>query len=376
MQTPKSGRDSKVRLFDFHRYAQMPSRLTRLSCVATLILLYLSSKAYGEVGVVLDESLGTGLARIVATGHSAVYLSRICPDSPVRLRICHDDEHGSILSTYPNLGEDIRFEWNVVPLDIYLYGVDKANSRPVFGSKKIKRALEDRYREKYLSAYCASEVCARNSKAEWREMVGAALFRSIYIFAIETTLQQDLDFIALFNSIPNVNHFNYMTRNCANFAQRVISTYFPHALHAHYVNDFGLASPKGIAHSFSQYALKHSDLHFGVLHFGQLPGTIKRSSEARDGTEQESPLFGMAYLAYLFTGRFDPEKALEQHPRLSPDRGQNQRPNVDENQPDPVGSPKDWKRYRRALNTIADRVLSARRCPGQRQSEIIVQGVR
>ena len=95
----------------------MPSRLARLSCVATLVLLYLSSKAYGEVGIVLDESLGTGLARIVATGHSAVYLSRICPDSPVRLRICRDGEHGSILSTYPNLGEDIRFEWNVVPLD-------------------------------------------------------------------------------------------------------------------------------------------------------------------------------------------------------------------------------------------------------------------
>ena len=214
-----------MRLFDFHRYAQMPSRLTRLSCVATLILLYLSSKAYGEVGVVLDRVAGHWTCENVATGHSAVYLSRICPDSPVRLRICHDDEHGSILSTYPNLGEDIRFEWNVVPLDIYLYGVDKANSRP-FSARKDQTRSGDHYREKYLSAYCASEVCARNSKAEWREMVGAALFRSIYIFAIETTLQQDLDFIALFNSIPNVNHFNYMTRNCANFAQRVINTYF------------------------------------------------------------------------------------------------------------------------------------------------------
>ena len=59
-----------------------------LACLA-------SSKAYGDVGVVLNESLDTSVARITGAGHSAVYLSRICPESPVRLRLCQPGEPGS-----------------------------------------------------------------------------------------------------------------------------------------------------------------------------------------------------------------------------------------------------------------------------------------
>src|SRR5208282_1262985 len=98
--------------------------------------------------------------------------------------------------------------------------------------------------------------------------------------------------------------------------------------HRDYVNDFGMTSPKAIAHSFTRYALKHPDARFRVLHFAQLPGTVKRSSECRSGTEQlyhsKKLLVPMLLFAdhelpvvaasYVLTGRFNPEHELQEHP--------------------------------------------------------------
>ena len=99
----------------------------------TLVLACLACPhARGDVGIVLNESLDTSLDRISGTGHSAVYFSRICAESPVRLRLCRPNENGSVMSNYINLGEDQRFEWNIVPLNIYLYGVEDLRFRALF----------------------------------------------------------------------------------------------------------------------------------------------------------------------------------------------------------------------------------------------------
>jgi hypothetical protein len=301
------------------------------SFVLAFILLCLAgSGAYGDVGVVLNESLDTSVARITGSGHSAVYFSRICPESPVKLRLCRAGEQGSVMSNYTTLGEDQPFEWNVVPLNVYLYGVENAHYRPLVGSQQIKHVLEERYRENYLGNYCASESCKTSNKAEWREMVGATLERSMYMFVVETTVEQDLRLIEQFNSLPNQNHFNGMTRNCADFTRRVINAYFAGATGPDYLNDFGITSPKAIAHSFTRYAHRHPEAHFRVLHFAQVPGTIKRSSECRTGTEQlyrsKKLLVPMLIFAdhvlpfvaasYIFTGRFNPQRELEAHPTV------------------------------------------------------------
>jgi len=294
-----------------------------------LICLF-SVHAHGDVGVILNESLDTSVARITGSGHSAVYFSHICPASPTKLRLCHAGEQGSVMSNYTTLGEDQPFEWNVVPLNIYLYGVENTRDRPLIGSQQIKHALEERYREDYLADYCTSESCRTSNKSEWREMVGATLERSMYMFVVETTTEQDLQVIDKFNSLPNENHFNGMTRNCADFTRRVINTYFPGATGPDYINDFGMTSPKAVARSFTRYAKRHPEAHFRVLHYAQVPGSIKRSTVARAGTEQlfrsKKLLVPMLVFAdhalpflaasYLLTGRFDPQRELEKHPTV------------------------------------------------------------
>ncbi len=352
--------------------------------LAFVLHCLLCPRACADVGVVLDESLDSSVERITGSGHSAVYLSRICPDSPVKLRLCRPGEQGSVLSTYATLGEDQPFEWNAVPLSVYLYGVDDPRDRPLFGSPRIKRVLEDSYRDKYLSAYCTTRSCQTSHSAEWRDMVGASLSRGIYIFAVETTEEQDRKLIAEFNSLPNVNHFNGVRRNCADFTRHVINTYFPHATSPDYINDFGMTSPKAIARSFTRYALRHPEMHFRVLHYAQAPGTIKRSSEVRDGTEQlyhskklVVPMIIFAEHAlpviaasYLLTGRFNPEREAEEYPtteitatdhqlRLARAENENERAAQltaleREQRADVVGTPREWKRYRQAFDAAVD----------------------
>ena len=339
------------------------------SLALTLVLACLTCpRARGDVGIVLNESLGVSVDRISGTGHSAVYFSRICPESPVKLRLCRPDENGSVMSNYINMGEPQGFEWNIVPLNIYLYGVEDPRFRPLFGSSSVKNLLEERYRTKYLQGYCDGPPCSTSYKAEWREMVAATLIRGVYVFVIDTTVEQDKALIAQFNLAPNENHFNGITRNCADFTKRVINTYFPHATSTDYLNDFGMTSPKAIARSFVRYAAKNPKLNLHVLHFAQVPGTIKRSSEVRSGTEQlyrsKKLLIPMLIFAdygvpavaasYLLTGRFNPEREFEKHPGQAENSGYEARSASarEEMQAQIVGTSVEWKRYRLKLDSL------------------------
>ncbi len=344
-------------------------RTIAIPCVLALLLVsFACPRANGDVGVVLNESLDTSLDRITGTGHSAVYFSRICPDSPVRLRLCGPGEHGSVMSNYINIGEDQSFEWNVVPLNVYLYGVEDIQNRPIFGSYKIKHVLEERYRMNYLSSLCAGAPCMNSYKSEWREMVAATLIRSVYIFVIDTTEEQDRKLIAEFNDSPNENHFNGVTRNCADFTRRVINTYFQNATRPDYLNDFGMTSPKAVARSFTRYGLRHPESNLRVLHFAQVPGTIKRSREVRAGTEQlyrskkflipmilfADPAVPAVAGSYLLTGRFNPGREFERHPAVQgvPPQDKQSGTVTPEERARVVGTPTDWKEYRKAFDSM------------------------
>jgi hypothetical protein len=353
-------------------------------------------RVHADVGVVLSESLNTGIATITGSGHSEVYFSRICPESPVKLRLCRPDEEGSVISVYANLGEDQRYGWNIVPLGAYLYGAGNLQDRPLFGSPKIKGVIEDGYRQTFLAGYCSRSFCAENRNAEWRYAVGAAFDRSIYLFVVSTTLQQDMEIIAKFNALPNRDQFNGFTRNCADFTRGIINTYFPGATHPDYVNDFGMTSPKAIARSFTHYALRHPDMDFRVVRFSQVPGSIKRSSDCRNGTEQifrakkwmipmmifashELPIF---IVSYGLTGRFSPQYELERRPTLRATQlgfetkaaksGGNYA-QADElkaaqaqERAEILGAKNEWTAYGQQFNSVVDRAIHEEVIPSRR----------
>src|SRR5258708_33443447 len=67
------------------------------------------------------------------TGHAAVYLSRICAETPTLLRRCNPGEQGVVISRYHHLeGRD----WVAVPLLPYLYAVDNPGDVPLYADSK------------------------------------------------------------------------------------------------------------------------------------------------------------------------------------------------------------------------------------------------
>jgi hypothetical protein len=178
-----------------------------------------------------------------------------------------------------------------------------------------------------------------------------------------------------------------MTRNCADFVKDVVNTYFPHSAHRDPVNDFGMTSPKAVARTFTHYALDHPEMNLRVIHFSQLPGTFKRSSEARSGTEQlyhsKKLLIPMVIFAdyalpvaaatYALTGRFNPGHEFEAHPAIEdiqtgdqvsfgkPER--DTAPAGDARAVDTpeiaevVGTSEEWKEYRKAFDSIVDEAV-------------------
>src|SRR5689334_299639 len=78
------------------------------------------------------------------TGHSAVYLSRVCAESPTVLRRCHSGETGVVLSRYHGIaGRD----WIAVPLIPYLYAVSDPENIPLVANEKLVKFLRHNYLE-------------------------------------------------------------------------------------------------------------------------------------------------------------------------------------------------------------------------------------
>jgi hypothetical protein len=305
-------------------------RLRHTIAVASFLLASCFA-ARADIGLVLDAKPNVGLEfgnELTGAGHAGVYLSHVCAESPVRLRLCQPGEQGSVIQSYEDFKEDAAYEWNVVPLNVYLYGIDEPQQRPLFGSPELRLALQERYRLQHLHSICTTERCIGNPHANWRDSVAAAFVREIYIFQVRTTEDQDESFIREFNVRANASHYNGFFFNCADFAKLVLNTYFPHAAHRNVISDLGLSSPKAIARSFTHYAEHHPELQLQVIRVEQLPGTFKRSSDSHEGIEQLLrakkwwlPVVAIGYQAfpvlaasYLITGRFNPDHELHEHP--------------------------------------------------------------
>src|SRR5438132_10321612 len=88
---------------------------------ATMVLAGLTPKsAHAQATLLLEEPYSYD-GTFAGTGHSAVYLSRICAETPTLLRRCEPGEQGAVVSRYHGVN---GHDWIAVPLIPYLYAVN------------------------------------------------------------------------------------------------------------------------------------------------------------------------------------------------------------------------------------------------------------
>ena len=203
------------------------------------------------------------------TGHAAVYLSRVCAETPTTLRRCQPGESGVVVSRYHHVGGR---DWIAVPLIPYLYAVKDPASIPLFADAKLVEFL----RHDYLQANMSEEAGNMGPRAPSNQLAGSAYDRTTYGFRFATGPDQDDELIRILNSEPNSEAYALLNRNCADFAKQILNFYYPHAAHRSIIADVGITTPKQIAKSLVRSAKHHPEMQLTTFVIPQVPG-LKRS---------------------------------------------------------------------------------------------------
>ncbi|MFY9646990.1 MAG: hypothetical protein WAK29_17555 [Terriglobales bacterium] len=287
--------------------------------IAVLLLSLASiAQARAEATLFLAEPYSYDGA-LAGTGHAAVYLSDVCAETPVRLRLCQAGETGVVISRYHRIA---GYDWIAIPLVPYLYAVEKQDDVPLFADKKMVAFLRDRYRRNHLETLIPDSPGGGMPDGVWWELAGASYQRTIYAYKIDTTREQDLALIHRLNNSPNRDHWNLVTANCADLARNIIDIYYPHSVHRSIVGDLGVTTPKQLASTFSKFSRHHPELHPSHFVITQVPGTLPRSKPNHNVVEcaltakkYMLPLFalhpviaGSLIAGYLGHGHYDPSK--------------------------------------------------------------------
>ncbi len=296
-------------------------RIRRALCTLLVLGLACAGVARASSATLLLEEPYGKLGFFTATGHAAVYLSGVCAETPLVLRPCAPGEQGVVISRYDGVG---GYDWVAIPLIPYLYAVEQPDDIPLFVDAKMVTFLRDQYRRKHLEAVAPDRDNGGTPGGTWYELVGTAYDRTTYGFEIETTAEQDRDFIERYNSAPNRSHFHLSYRNCADFAKDVMNFYYPKSLHRSIVADAGVTTPKQMAKTLIKFSGRHQELKFTRFVIPQVPGSMARSTPVHGVVESflkskkyivpsavAYPIFaGCVVAVYVGTGagRFDPAR--------------------------------------------------------------------
>jgi hypothetical protein len=248
-----------------------------LTAFAVMVSAMGGLRARADAALLMEEPYAQ-FGAFNPTGHAAIYMNHICAESPTRLRPCRPGEPGAVISRYHKIS---GYDWLAIPLVPYLYAVERVEDVPATADAELEASLRDRYRHNHLLEY-APDV-AEGKKAgeapggEWTQLVGASYDRRIYGFQIQTTSEEDEQFMNKFNDSRNDGHFNLLFHNCADFSRTLLNVYYPHAVHRNFFVDLGITTPKQVARSLTKYADRHPELAFSTFMIPQVPGSIKRS---------------------------------------------------------------------------------------------------
>ena len=288
---------------------------------AALILIFgsFSLRAHAGATLLLEEPYSVD-GTFAGTGHTAVYLDRVCADTPLVLRRCTPGELGVVLSRYHGIA---GYDWFAMPLIPYLYAVDSPEKVPLYADPKLEAFLRDRYRRQYLGDIIPDGKNGETPDGPWYQLVGSAYDRTLYAFQIETPVEKDDELIQIFNAGRNSARYKLLSANCADFAKGLINFYYPGALHRAVIADLGVTTPKQIAKCLVHYSKHHPQLHLTSYLIPQVPGTVKRSRPVRGVVESAfkakkymvpllvwHPAIVAGFAAAYFTGRggFDPAR--------------------------------------------------------------------
>jgi hypothetical protein len=221
----------------------------RLGAFLFFLLACFAPRASANVAVLLEEPYSYDGA-LAGTGHTAVYLTRVCAATPVTLRRCNPGEHGVVISRYARIA---GYDWIAIPLVPYLYAVENPDDIPLYADSKLVAFLRDQYRRAHLEDIAPDAPGGETPKGDWYELIGSSYDRTNFGFEIESTPEQDDALIAWINSHMNRASYKFVSHNCADFVRDILDFYYPHSEPRGSIADLGVSTPKHAAKALERY---------------------------------------------------------------------------------------------------------------------------
>jgi hypothetical protein len=280
--------------------------MRRLVLIAVLTLAFIAAaptNSSANIGVLVLEPI-KALGFLTRAGHSAVYLSNICPDgSPVRLRFCRDGEHGGVISKYTPISENGDYDWAIVPFDEFLGGFGSRDRTPLIATGRLREVIQHHQFGPLFSSAIERLPDRSLPDGEWKATIATRFDRTIYNFTITTTPEDDRRIVDAFNNAANRSHFNLFYDNCSDQTRAVFSIILPPSADiGDRMNGLTMETPKGLAKALVVLAREHPEIELHADRYPQLPGTAPRSREAL--FPMENVYRNLSFAPYWFFGGF------------------------------------------------------------------------
>lgn len=252
--------------------------------VALVLCLPLISQA--DIGFLLHESIGnpwypqkkldTGF--LTQGGHGAILVSDLCAETPTQIRKCKEGEApGIVISRYDGLSKE-DYDWLAVPVSWYFDGVPTPAERPLFGSKKVYEAVQERFYNEFLSKSIARVEAGKLPPGRWQDTVAASFRRDIYNLSIKYDGDTQAKIVDPLMNTSNKSSFDFFLRNCSDFAGDFFKDRFDKFTRTN-LGDVGFTSPKGVAWSVNKLGKSLAPGEYSVYRYTQSPGDVERSRD-------------------------------------------------------------------------------------------------
>ena len=228
--------------------------------------------------VLLVEDPVNFVGRFTSSGHSAVWMDRICSDDHVTLRACRAGEAGTVISRYPGVAG--KLDWLAMAPANYLFGVERADEVPKIVTSEDFSRIQAEFRKAHAASFERDP-----GDAAWLALSGEAYRRRMVLVRVKTTEAQDADLMNWLNERKNVSHFNVFAANCADFTGLVLAKLFGGGFHRNYLFDAGMMTPKQNLYDLRHSALRHPEVGWSVTVLPQVPGELPRSGHVRGVAE-------------------------------------------------------------------------------------------
>jgi hypothetical protein len=290
-----------------------------------LVIVAFSSRSEAQATLLMEEPYGL-FGTLNPTGHTAIYFSRLCAETPAKLRRCEPGEPGAVIARYQGMA---GYDWVAMPLLPYLYSTEDVADVPSRVNHDTVVRLRRQYHDEHLKDLGPNVIEGSLLHGGWNQLVGVSYERKIYAFRFATTEEQDEEVMNRLNDTRNHSEFNLLYNNCADFARAVMNEYFPHTFTRTIFPDAGMTTPRQLTSKLEHYAAKHPETKLAIFAIPQVPG-YRRMSHANMSVAGSLMTTGYAipiailnpylagglFLDYMVRGRFP--RAYQHCPKLEP----------------------------------------------------------